>query len=215
MYEKFYISHLTSAKQSNGQISASCPFHEDHNPSFSVNIITGQYMCHSCRRTGNAFTFAKLKQIPYESVPGYDSQFNKKTSTKEIDFEAIYNYFDERGKLLFQVLKNKNKNFSQRRPNEKEGWIYNLKGINRVPYNLPDVIKSKQILIAEGEKDVETLKKLGYVATTNPGGAGKWRSEYNHHLKDKHLVCFFDNDEVGKNHVKQVVMSNLGNGRCD
>ena len=32
--------------------------------------------------------------------------------------------------------------------------------------------------ILEGEKDVAKLETAGVVATTPPGGAGKWRSTY-------------------------------------
>ena len=32
--------------------------------------------------------------------------------------------------------------------------------------------------IAEGEKDADTLTTLGFLAVTNPGGAGKWNSDF-------------------------------------
>ena len=60
---------------------------------------------------------------------------------------------------------------------------------------------------------MDNLNSLGYVATTNPGGSGKWRSEYNKYLKDKDIICFYDNDEPGKNHIRNIIDSNLGNTR--
>jgi putative DNA primase/helicase len=36
----------------------------------------------------------------------------------------------------------------------------------------------RTIFIAEGEKAVEALVKMGVHATCSPGGAGKWRDEY-------------------------------------
>lgn len=66
----------------------------------------------------------------------------------------------------------------------------------------------------EGEKDVETLKALGFTptktrcaATTNPMGAGKWRSDYNQYFKDKEVVILPDNDEAGRSHAREVALS--------
>lgn len=46
-------------------------------------------------------------------------------------------------------------------------------------YRLPDVLQAlssgaSEIWLPEGENDVETLRKLGYVASTGWGGAGQW-----------------------------------------
>ena len=53
-----------------------------------------------------------------------------------------------------------------------------------VPYRLPDLLKypDATILIVEGEKDVETLERLGHLATTNPMGAGKWSQDLNQYF---------------------------------
>jgi putative DNA primase/helicase len=211
MYDNFYRSHLSSVKHRNGQINALCPFHEDHNPSFSVNIKTGQYKCHGCNEKGNAFTFAQKRNIPRDQVPGYNPNYNRKPSFPKKPRE--YNYTDEKGNTLFQVTRSNSKKFIQRRPNEKGGWTFNRKGIKQVLYNLPCVINSQEITIVEGEKDADNLKSLGYVATTNPGGAGKWLNEYNHFLQDKDLICFYDNDDPGKDHIRKIIDTNLGNAR--
>lgn len=43
-----YFEELPDLKEyENGSAWACCPFHDDHNPSFSVNMETGWYMCHS------------------------------------------------------------------------------------------------------------------------------------------------------------------------
>jgi hypothetical protein len=39
--------------------------------------------------------------------------------------------------------------------------------------------KSPEVIIVEGEKDVENLQILAFRATTAPIGCGKWRPEYN------------------------------------
>ena len=36
-----------------------CPFHQDNNPSLSINIRQGLYHCHSCKAKGNVLQFVK------------------------------------------------------------------------------------------------------------------------------------------------------------
>jgi DNA primase len=46
--EDFYEEELPDLKKyQNGTAWACCPFHDDNNPSFSVNLDTGSYQCHS------------------------------------------------------------------------------------------------------------------------------------------------------------------------
>ena len=54
----------------------------------------------------------------------------------------------------------------------------------RVPYRIDEVVKAKHIFIVEGEKDADTcVEKLGFAASTNSMGAGKWRSEHDQYLR--------------------------------
>ena len=98
---------------------------------------------------------------------------------------STYDYTDENGKLLFQTVRYEPKDFRQRRPDGNGGWIWNLKGVPRVLYRLPEVLKAQVVCVAEGEKDCDNLCKLGFTATTNPIGAGKWRVEYGDVLRGK------------------------------
>ena len=123
---------------------------------------------------------------------------------------ASYDYVDEDGKLLFQCLRYEPKAFSQRRPNGRGGWISNLQGVRRVLFRLPEIRKEETVLVAEGEKDVLRLVKIGFPATCNPMGAEKWRPEYSDQLAGKHVVIFPDNDASGKKHASQVGRSLVG-----
>ena len=69
--------------------------------------------------------------------------------------------------------------------------------------------KQRQSAFVRGEKDCDNLRDLGLVATTNAGGAGKWREEYNQYLAEKHIVILSDSDEVGEQHALQVARSLL------
>lgn len=63
---KFYQGLIPSLKV-NGKPEALglCPFHDDTNPSLSVNVETGLFRCFSCDAKGDIFTF-------YQRVKGVD-----------------------------------------------------------------------------------------------------------------------------------------------
>lgn len=80
-------------------------------------------------------------------------------------------------------------------------------------YRLPELLDAdskRPVFIPEGEKDVERLRSLGLVATTNVGGAGKWRSEYTEVLKDRRVVLLPDNDPSGWDSCKNIASELLG-----
>jgi hypothetical protein len=129
---------------------------------------------------------------------------------------ATYDYRDEGGNLIFQCVRSKPKDFWQRRPDGKGGWINNLQGVRRVLYRLPEIISAQSVCVPEGEKDVDNLTKLGFVATTNPLGAGKWRDEYSETLREKNVIVFGDvgdEDEAGERHTAKVLESLMGRAK--
>src|SRR5205085_2304394 len=91
----------------------------------------------------------------------------------------------------------------------KGGWVYNLKGVIRVLYRLPELMTSDgTVFVVEGEKDCDNLRKLGFTAVTNSGGAGKWLKDYNKYFRAKDVVIIPDNDKAGKEHA-EVVSKNI------
>ncbi len=124
---------------------------------------------------------------------------------------ATYDYFDEAGTLLFQVQRRQDKTFVQRRPDKIAGtYVYSLKGVRRVLYRLPELVASdatESVFFVEGEKDVDNLRGAGLVATCNPMGAGKWRSEYATSLSGRIVYVIADNDDVGREHARDVARS--------
>ena len=111
---------------------------------------------------------------------------------------AEYSYMDEAGELLFQVVRFDPKTFRQRRPDGHGHWTWNVTGVRMVPYRLPELLEAiaseHPVVIVEGEKDVRTAVQLGLVATTNAGGAGKWRDEYDQYFTDADVIIVPDND---------------------
>ena len=65
-YEELYRQQITRFKLTQGgtQAVGLCPFHNEKKPSFSVNLDTGLYFCHSCSKKGNAYQFAEAMNHP-------------------------------------------------------------------------------------------------------------------------------------------------------
>jgi hypothetical protein len=193
------IVRALDARKSGAQYAAKCPAHDDAKASLSLGKPNGKlvFKCHAgCSQDDIVAALRAGGLWPNESG-------------KQI--VAEYDYVDRNGVLIFQAIRYQPKDFRQRRPDGSGGWIWNLSGINRVLFNLPAVLAAielgETVAVVEGEKDVENLRKIGIVATTNAGGAGKWRSEYSRCLKDAHVVILPDNDTPGRKHADQVAKS--------
>jgi hypothetical protein len=127
---------------------------------------------------------------------------------------ATYDYTDADGQTLFQVVRFEPKSFRQRRPDGKGGWIWNLQGVERVLFRLPQVLaaveRGEPVFIPEGEQDVLAIEAACGVATCNPMGAGKWRSEYAEALRGAEVVIVADRDKEGRRHAAAVADSLAG-----
>jgi len=125
---------------------------------------------------------------------------------------ATYDYRDEGGKLLFQVVRFDPKGFRQRRPDGAGDWIWNVNNVRLVPYHLHEIAAAvaadDPVYVCEGEKDADRVRALGLAATCNPQGAGKWRAEYAEPFRgaaDVRIVA--DRDRPGYQHAAQVAAS--------
>jgi putative DNA primase/helicase len=108
------------------------------------------------------------------------------------------------------VVRTKPKGFFQRRPDGHGGWI-NKKSRRQVLYRLPEVLEAPIVFVCEGEKDVETLRDHGFVATTNAGGANApWLPTFTESLRGREVILIPDNDEPGRARVLMIARALLG-----
>jgi AAA domain len=179
-----------------------CPAHDDRTPSLHVSEDADGNIGLHC--------FAECSTDAVLAADGLDwgdlfSNGGESNGRVEVD---AYQYTDERGELLFEVVRFYPKDFRQRRPNGRGGWIWKLGDTRRVLYRLPKVIEAVQagvtVYVAEGERDVHALERAGHVATCNPMGAGKWRDEYAESLRGANVVVVADCDQPGRDHAKTV-----------
>ncbi len=75
-----------------------------------------------------------------------------------------------------------------------------------VPYRLPELLAAPEqmVFVVEGEKDADRLTGLGLVATTAPGGAGKWPECLTPFFRGRDVVILPDNDPPGEAHARKV-----------
>jgi putative DNA primase/helicase len=197
-------ARLEGVKKNGAGYMARCPAHDDRTASLSLSEGDGGRILLHCHAgcTLEAIT-AALGITPADLFAD-----NGDDGKREI--VATYDYTDENGKLLYQVARFTPKDFRQRRKVAGE-WQWKLGDTRRVLYHLPDVIEAREagalVYVPEGEKDVDRLHTLGLTATTNPGGAGKWRPEYSESLRGAHVVIIADKDEPGRKHAASVAAS--------
>lgn len=145
-----------------------------------------------------------------EATPAESSTAPGQSSLGRI--AAEYDYHDESGQLLYQVVRFAPKEFRQRRPDpDRPGqWIWKLGDVRRVLYHLDRVIEAEPervVYVPEGEKDVEALESLGLVATCNPQGAGKWSAVADcarTALRGRRVTIIADKDDAGRKHAADV-----------
>jgi hypothetical protein len=195
------LSKLCKVRREGVGWKALCPAHEDKNPSLSVRQVDGKTLIH-CHAGCSAKAILAALAIEARDL------FEDGSGGRQI--VAEYDYRDEKGELLFQVVRFEPKDFRQRRPDGNGGWTWKLNGTGRVLYRLAEVIAARSVIICEGEKDCETARNLGLLATCNPQGAGKWKPEYAERLKGKRICIIADADEPGRKHAQEVAASLVG-----
>lgn len=197
------LGRLTDHKKTgDDQYEARCPGHEDKRASLSVGVGKDGRVLLKCHAN------CELEDIVRALELAPSDLFPPKPSKPRI--VATYGYTDEGGKPLFEVVRYEPKDFRQRHLGADGEWIWKMNGVRRVLYRLVELLAAcaagGNVWLVEGEKDVESLRALGLTATTNPGGAGKWRSEYSAALAGAAAVFVVpDNDEAGRKHADQVV----------
>ena len=211
---------------SSDSFSGLCPSHDDNSASMSITMENDRILlyCHTgcniddiCLSLGieqtDLFAHKIEKQINKEPVqlklvkeqkrmkaninPEDKVVFFSSKHQKNVTESVRYSYLNVDGKTACHVIRSDPKDF---RPMTPDGFL-DLEGVERLPYRLPELMQgvkdSKQILLLEGEKDVDRAMAMGFVATTFVGGAGKWRDEYSEYFRDADVVLIPDNDDPG------------------
>jgi len=193
-----------------------CAFHDDARESAGVYERDGVWRvkCHGCNFGGDVFDVrAKAEgrdvaEVLRETNATANGQHNRQSKTNpKRKIVATYDYVDSFGALLYQTVRYHPKDFRQRQPDGNSGWIWNMKGVDRVLYRLPEINQSdaeRFIFVVEGEKSVDYLNECDLCATTTVGGAEKAHFTDLSPLHGRHAVVIPDADAKGRNHAQQI-----------
>jgi hypothetical protein len=207
-----------NGKHNGDEYRITCLSHDDESPSCDVNLAKGTHICRACSEGGDAVSFyAKNQKVSEEeAIAALREALGLNVEPRpERKIVKTYDYHAADGYLLFQTVRYQPKDFRQRRPDGQGGWLWNLKGLQLVPYRLPQLLAAAEdepIFIVEGEKDADRLGELGLVATTNPMGAGKWPAHFAEYFAFRRVVIIADNDDAGRKHALDVAGKLRGRG---
>ena len=212
MIPKKIFNELDSPKQLpfDGQFVAKCPCHDDRHPSLYIkeDEETGNILLH-CMVGCKTEEIVKALGLEMKDLFANDDNGHKKCRCQK---ESAYFYYDKSGVQVAKKACYRNPDGSKTFcwfHLENGEWVKGLNGIDVPLYNLPSILNATEtVYIVEGEKDADSLQKMGYIATTSPHGAGhKWDAKnYNKFFKNKDVVILADNDDVGRDHAKDIAI---------
>lgn len=180
--------------------------------------------CHAC---GDSAKLEILRRIFPEDVASKKGVWRhcfpegKAPDKPRQDVTARYRYLDAAGVFVYETVRlepgrnGRDKDFRQRRPDpgRKGKWVWNLEGVERVLYHLPDLLGAafeRCVFVTAGEKDADTLAGLGLMATTNVCGEhAAWLESYSEALAGRHVAVVEDPDPTGRRHADEVAGSLL------
>lgn len=221
-------SKLEVVRESGGLFYCRCPAHEDDKPSLHVAVGNKKIVfdCKAGCSFDNICNSVSIEppKLYYDfweeyTKPHQYADWRKYVEKREqAQLVAIYNYHDIGGnycftklrldgkKILYGMLKNNrfSYGFPRSKPRKSFKAIYgDIAAVKKA------VASGQKVFIPEGEKDVDTLTKLGYAALTY-GGANDWRFELTEFFADADVIVLADNDAPGAKAANQVKEDLLG-----
>ena len=192
-----------------------CPVHDDKKASLTITEKDGKYLfcCHAGCNTENILSAVGLSFSDFKEKKQY--RWKERLEYKQgKKIEAIYDYKSVSGKYLYSKIRFEGKYIRYVTIDDvNDTYQYGKSESTSVLYNLQAIanaIKQKRtIYIVEGEKDVETLRRYGYVATT-AGSVEDWKKEFANIFTGANVVILPDNDEPGKK-LKDSIIGDLRN----
>jgi len=153
---------------------------------------------------------AFLQPAAIPSKISVNSPLNRSYQDSNRKLIKVYDYED------FQVLRFHPKDFRTRRPDGNGGYLWGKGDVDPHLYKLKELLAAdpdEPVLVLEGEEDVDKARSMGFVATTNPYGAGKWESRFSEALRDRIVIIIPDQDKPGIRHAEQILIYTLGIAR--
>ena len=171
---------------------------------------------------GTGGGYLELYKLRYGTLPEKKSDFPIPPGMARELGEPVawWDYHDAEHRTVARVVRfhppGKDKTYRQCRPNGA-GWRWKMDRVQIPLYHLPELLDAPVgavIHITEGEKHADLIREWGYYATTNAGGAKKFRADHAAMLATFDCVILPDNDDAGREHAS-VVAAALRAAGCD
>lgn len=238
-YKVEYGNKLKKVSIRGTEMKGCCPFHDDKNPSFTVNLNTGKWFCHAGCGSGNYIGFvAKLNDIDRKEA------YKKILLDHGIDQAETQKKNDYRGFSLSQYCKEKNipKDFlvdifhvsdvvihgtpcvkmpymkedgteyraKIRQANKKQFYDSGKGGVILYgEWMLPEIREQKCVCIVEGESDTQSMRYMNFPVLGVPG-ASSFNCEMAKKIKDfKCIYVHCESDDAGNKFAFQCVPERL------
>jgi len=186
------LSRLQGVRGGRGQWTARCPAHDDRQNSLSVSEGNdGRVLLHCHAGCDVDRITAALGISPADLFP--DKPRSRDYGT--VEREHIY----PGGQVKKVIYRNADgSKYGCWYHKNGNAWAKGRGGAPPTLYMAGEL--SGSVFVCEGEKDADTLHRLGYDAASGVDGAGpgKWRKEYTEQLRGRSVCVFTDNDDVGR-----------------
>ena len=215
------LQHFQGVKQlGRDHYKVLCPCHDDHEPSLDICEKDGKILmsCPVCGADGRRVM--ETLDLPVKELFADQRRYKRDEKPPNVD----YFYTDDLKKTRFYRWNDKKqaykKSFCWYHKGERGQQVKGLpkdsdgRSISPPLYHQEFLIVARErqetVYIAEGEKDVNTLVRLGRLAVCSPHGAGKgrmenkWPKAYSVLFEGLNVVILHDNDEAGLNLAQYV-----------
>ena len=226
------LSRLKNVRTILNGWKASCPAHDDRQPSLSVSVgDDGRVLlyCHAGCKVEDVVSALGLEmrdlfpENPFDRrVTNMDQHEEEIFNTLEAALETLdkrfgphsksWEYRDAYGRVVGVVVRwDDEKSGKTIRPISRvlDGrWAIRAMPHPRPLYRLPEILKTQEgdtVFVVEGEKCAEAMKCFcGLLATTSSGGAQAANKTDWSPLRGRHVVIIPDNDLAGEHYASEV-----------
>lgn len=207
------LNRLQKVKKSGDGYTALCPAHSDNNPSLSIKLEKELILvhCHAgCSFEEIVAAMGLSKSDFFVPKPKKTTRKANTTNSGDVVKQTIYPIYDKDGELIAEHfrkdLPDGNKTFFWR-SNGKYG-LGGLASKDLPFYHLLDLISAPQgsrVIVVEGEKACDALKKRSLLAVATVSGSKVTPSDkILQPLLDYQIVTWPDNDASGRVHMQQI-----------
>lgn len=217
VYESYYRQSLPHSQLWEPGNNALCPFHNDADPSLSIDVNDGVWFCHACDDGGGIVDF-EMRLHDCEDKRTAWERISRKLGVRLCapsrgSITHRHAYRDEEGKVLYWVYRYEDGSarFLREVNGKRSAGLGNAK---RTLYNLPQILTADTVLITEGEKKADVLSGLDLrdergkcVAVTTTGAANSWKVDYADKLIGKRIIILPDTDGPGQRYADSISAS--------